>query len=769
MTHPIVIVGSRAWLLDFDGQRLVARLICEAVPTDAMLSYAQYAEKNGILFLGTNSKGIIVIRKNEVRPVKTTPPGIRETTACYSQLALANGSIMANRLDFKALILGGPAPPPSLLPVRTFTFNNFLLITPDSVLWYSYGDSAYSYSYGTHRTTAFDCEKGSVTTGFVQSGKNLYLANAVGVGTLQNGKIRYVYRYSKADISGQAPFSMLEVEPGQLAIASCSGLFRFDIPRGRMDTMLSIPGICIRALWKFKGYLFIGTYGKGIFLWKKGVLKPIPPDKNKYLLYTHCFIPDKRGFCWISTNKGLFKAMPEDMVDAFEKNGPGIYYQYYGRDNGMDITELNGGCTPCALSLKDSTLSFPSMDGLIRVDPFVPDSLVQGDNMYIDEIYSDGKLLNAASLLPPELPPNTHELVFQLAYPAWMGKENVYIEYKLEPYSSNWQLLETQNDPAIRFDNLPPGDYRLQIRKLNGSGQNNYSYAKTSFRIVAHWYQQEWAWLLGVCVLAVIVVGLVGLRTRQFKVRQDRLERQIAAKTMELKLKNEELEKTDHIKTRLISIISHDLVTPLRFLHMAGKSLLEKKDELSEELREETVTEIMNTSKELELLSTNILNWIKYRNDDRRLAKENFSLHQLTAQLFRIFNWMAKQKQIGLINQVDNELLLYQFIDPVKVVLYNLVLNGINFTPEGHIMVSSARGPDGVTIVIQDTGVGMTQEQITNIMADHFIISSANVDNRKGNGLGYLIIKDLLKIIKGTLSIQSEKGKGTVVRIRLPG
>jgi signal transduction histidine kinase len=176
----------------------------------------------------------------------------------------------------------------------------------------------------------------------------------------------------------------------------------------------------------------------------------------------------------------------------------------------------------------------------------------------------------------------------------------------------------------------------------------------------------------------------------------------------------------------------------------------------------------MNTSKELELLSTNILNWIKYRNEDRRLAKENFNLHQLTAQLFGIFNSMAKQKQIRLINRVDERLELYQFIEPVKIVLYNLVLNGINFTSEGHILVSSSYEEEGVALVIEDTGVGMTPEQINNIMADHFIISSANVDKRKGNGLGYLIIKDLLKIIRGSLSIRSEKGKGARVTIRLP-
>jgi signal transduction histidine kinase len=53
-------------------------------------------------------------------------------------------------------------------------------------------------------------------------------------------------------------------------------------------------------------------------------------------------------------------------------------------------------------------------------------------------------------------------------------------------------------------------------------------------------------------------------------------------------------------------------------------------------------------------------------------------------------------------------------------------------------------------------------------MAHHFIISSANVDNRKGNGLGYLIIKDLLKILRGHLAIQSEKEKGTTVKVWMP-
>jgi K+-sensing histidine kinase KdpD len=62
----------------------------------------------------------------------------------------------------------------------------------------------------------------------------------------------------------------------------------------------------------------------------------------------------------------------------------------------------------------------------------------------------------------------------------------------------------------------------------------------------------------------------------------------------------------------------------------------------------------------------------------------------------------------------------------------------------------------------------MTPEQIQNIMADQFIISSANIDKRKGNGLGYLIIKDLVKMMGASLEIKSEKGRGTEVFIHIP-
>jgi len=236
----------------------------------------------------------------------------------------------------------------------------------------------------------------------------------------------------------------------------------------------------------------------------------------------------------------------------------------------------------------------------------------------------------------------------------------------------------------------------------------------------------------------------------------------------EIKQKNEELEKNNLIKTRLISIISHDLISPLKFIHMNTKNILENKDKMSLELQHEILSEVANSSKELELLSTNILNWIKYQNENRRLVKEEFDLHEMVNQIFSIFRGLARQKGITFVNTIHKGMILYQYMEPVRIVLYNLILNALNFTEKGSITITGGETKKGILIKVKDDGIGMTHEQINNILSEYFIVSSINVDKRKGNGLGYLIIKDLLKLVNAKFVIKSKKDNGTVVTIFLP-
>ncbi len=769
MRNPILFSGSNAWLLHYRNNRLEAELICSAIPSYSFIRSAQYSEKNKTLFIGTDSKGIIIINKNRVSSLRNTNTDIRERNAYYSQVELSNGDILTN--ENHVIGLSGKAHGP--LPV-TGKFNYTVYTSADSLLWYSQMNPVHKknllhrYNYKTGETIAYT-KIPPVQESFAMSnsGGRFYIVTNLGLALLQQDSLQYLFQPGPGK-QGSAPYSMVEFSPGVLGVASCSGLVLFDINKKTTDTILKAGGYCVRSLWKYQDYIFIGTYGKGYYVWKNGRLRSMPLDKNKFLLYTHCFVPDENGFCWLSSNRGLFKAQLTDLINAFEKNNRQVYYHYYGRNDGMEITEMNGGCAPCALLMKNKTISFPTMDGLLWVDPDHAAPLLPEGNIYLDEFRAGTKKLNPDSLELLPIAYTDNDIRIKLAFSAWCNKENIYLEYRLNDKSA-WTAVEPGNEALIRLDNLLPGKYTVSIRKMNGFGIDNYSYKKIVFSIVTPWHRQWWFFMLCLFTAFGLVALYLRVRTRQYKIQQRKLEQQVSEKTKELQEQNEVLEKNNSIKTRLISIISHDIVTPLKFLTVAGKNLLERRKLMPEELQQETIREITNTSQELQLLSTNILNWIKYQNENRRLVKENFNLHEMVGQVLGILQSLARQKKLVIENKVDENTDIQQYYEPLKILVYNLLTNAIHFTEKGTITVLAQRANGHITVSVKDEGIGMTPEQIQRLMADEVVITAANVDNKKGHGLGYLIIKDLLKTMGASLHIESKRGEGATVSIKMPG
>ena len=269
-------------------------------------------------------------------------------------------------------------------------------------------------------------------------------------------------------------------------------------------------------------------------------------------------------------------------------------------------------------------------------------------------------------------------------------------------------------------------------------------------------------------ILIVLIFFVVQFIIKRVVTKQKIFKLMLERKAREIHLKNIALEKNNLIQTRLISIISHDIISPLRFVHIACNSMIDDIEETPKEIQKEMLAEISHSAKELELLSTNIMNWIKYQNENRRMVKEEFDMQHMATQIFGIFQGLARQKNITFKNEVIEGVLLYQYMEPLKIVLYNLILNALNFTEKGCITISGGKTRKGILIKVKDDGKGMTPQQINNVMSEHFIVSSANVDNRKGNGLGYLIIKDMLKLVNAKFVIKSKPGKGTMVTILLP-
>jgi len=754
---PILISGTDAWTIDYENGKMKLNLVCSQVPTGAQIKYAEYDEKDGILIMGTDKRSVIVIHSTEfIKSVQKNSANPNEVNSYYGQIELADGSVLTNTGD----IVGGKKK--NNVPLKEFDYNNYAI--KGDKIWYTIHDSLFTYDKRNQVKKFYYKVNSGKHLVIGELNDKLYFADILGIGYLEDSALHYLYKNTIDQQENEFPSTIIAIGQDALGIGKSNGLYRYNIQTNTVDTILQTKNT-VETIWQTGNYIFIGSNGDGFYIYKPGTAaRQMPSDKGNYMQNLHCIIPDDYGFVWFSTDKGLFKANRNDLIKAYEKNVQQVYYHFFGKNDGMSVVGLNGGCEPCALKLKNGFFSFPTVNGLLWVDPKAPLRLPEG-NIFIDKIVVDNKPINRDSFSYNPLPYDTKDITIGLSFPLWCNSENLYLQYQVYPYSSRWDLILLRSS-VIHIGTLPPGNYTLRIRKLNGFGLNNYTYKEVNFTIGKPWYKTYKFYFLCLFLIAALIILAFRITTLQYKRRQKKLQLLVDRKTKEIRESNKELAKNVQVQTRLISIISHDIITPLRFLHMVSKNLMEKKTQMPEELQTETISEIATTANELEILSTNILNWIKYNKEGRALTASNIKVHALVEEIFGVFRLIVKRKNITLVNNVSDE--IQQYPEPLKIVIYNLLVNAINFSENGSITVDSEKSAAGIVITVTDEGVGMTAEQIHNVLNDEYIISSENVDRKKGNGLGYLIVKDLLKLMGATIHIQSEKMKGTKVQVNIP-
>jgi signal transduction histidine kinase len=99
------------------------------------------------------------------------------------------------------------------------------------------------------------------------------------------------------------------------------------------------------------------------------------------------------------------------------------------------------------------------------------------------------------------------------------------------------------------------------------------------------------------------------------------------------------------------------------------------------------------------------------------------------------------------------------------MILRNLISNAVKFTPDGEVVVSAARRDDGVELLVRDTGAGIAEEDLPHLFEP---FSQASPAALGGGGLGLYIVHQLVKILGGTVAVDSRRGEGSTFTVRLP-
>jgi signal transduction histidine kinase/ligand-binding sensor domain-containing protein len=762
MEYPIAIADKQAWAIYINDKNPV-QLICNEIPNLGRIKYVQHSATKGLLFLGTSSQGFSVVRSNRVLQKKKQNVERGDVTAYYSQWKIGPTSILTN----EGHIVGSPA---SKKAATNGKFGFSVYQEGDSLVWFSSevenkpGGTLQSLNNKKQIKTIYGKIEIYDVFAFARWKNEIVIGDHNGVGLIKKDSLKILFPATSKKGFETTSFSLLEITPGVFSMASCAGWIMIDLNKNKIDTLLKLPGYCIRSQLKIGDYVFIGTYGKGIYIYKDGKIKSTPLDKNLFLQYAHCFVRDNLGYVWISTNRGLFKASTADMIHAFETNASFVYYHYLGKNDGMEMTELNGGCSPCGLTLQDGTLSFPSMDGLLWVHPSFNQPLMPEGPIFFDKLSIDNQIITDSIFQKKQIPFNFKKIEISLGYAAWANIENIYIEYRTNETEPWIPLLSTEGS-VIRLAGLTAGDHLLQIRKRNGFGKDNFYYLNIPFSVGTAWYDNTVFYIVALLTTLLLIYTISSYQNRRLLARQKELELLVQAKTQDLQEQYNVLEKSNRINNRLISIISHDIVTPLKFLTATGRGLYKKKIELPEETQKEILEEIINTSQELHLLSTNILNWIKYQSGNKRLLTDEITAKDLTEQVLTILQPLAKEKNLQLINNVKESISFYQFVEPLKILLYNLVLNSIRYSDQGVIEVNIVEEQNTFTLSVCDNGWGMSNEKIESLIKKDAPAIDMLKDNKGGHGLGYLIIRDIISWMQAQIQIHSTIGKGTEVYV----
>jgi signal transduction histidine kinase len=244
------------------------------------------------------------------------------------------------------------------------------------------------------------------------------------------------------------------------------------------------------------------------------------------------------------------------------------------------------------------------------------------------------------------------------------------------------------------------------------------------------------------------------------------LEEKVVDRTASLQTLNEELVNTNQTKDKLLSIISHDLRSPIASL----KNVLEMVsigDMTHEEFKTISVGLSQNVNAVFHTMD-NLLQWSQTQLRGIKANPKTVELQLICEEIKELFTAITAAKNVHIINNLTDDMLVYADENHVKVILRNLIANAVKFSHSGSdIVIKGTARRNFIRITVTDSGIGISQTKIEEIMNAALTISSTGTKGEKGTGIGLLLCREFIETNGGKMTIQSELGKGTTVGFTL--
>ena len=248
---------------------------------------------------------------------------------------------------------------------------------------------------------------------------------------------------------------------------------------------------------------------------------------------------------------------------------------------------------------------------------------------------------------------------------------------------------------------------------------------------------------------------------------------ELAEQRESLSVALEDANQANKAKTAFLSNMSHEIRTPMNAI--IGLDRIALNDPAISEATREYLEKIGLSAQHLLSIINNILDMSRIESGRMSVKNEEFSFAKLLAQINTIISGQCRDKGIGYECRVKGAVDDYYIGDDMKLrqVMINILGNAVKFTPSGgtvtFVVESIARfsGKSTLRFIISDTGIGMSQEFLPKLF-DAFSQEDSSSTNRFGStGLGMAITRSIIELMSGTISVESEKNKGTTFTVTI--
>lgn len=440
----------------------------------------------------------------------------------------------------------------------------------------------------------------------------------------------------------------------------------------------------------------------------------------------------------------------------------------------------------------DHVVWYGGKDGLIQHDLAIKENRDTVFNALIRNVIWNGDSILFSGLsshgfhYPNPLPIKQNSFRFQFSGPHFRMENSNQFKYFLEGYDTDWSdwSFESQKD----YTNLPEGEFTFRVLAKNIFGQTSRE-DQFSFVILPPWYRTWWAYSIAFLLIVFLVSWIIRWRSYQLKNKNLALEAIVKKRTLEIsqqkriletqtkKLRDQtsELKELDRMKNHFFANITHEFRTPLTVILGMADDLQEKASSEASIQTNESLNMIRRNGENLLKLVNEMLDLAKLENGNLQLKPVQVDVIALIKYLCEGFQTLAKDSMLTLTVYQEVDQLLMD-VDPEKLstIISNLLSNAIKFTSPGgkiilHLNVNNKEGKKDLFVIkVKDTGIGMDKNVVSHIFDRFYQEDTSAVRRGEGTGIGLALTKELVNLMKGSISVKSTLGTGSEFVVTLP-